>query len=177
MKENIKPQVSAITAFVNANIHYVKRAELISSLVFVAGLVLYILKIENVGVILTVGAVATGICYLLQSFKTLNIELDEFSPNLGAAGIASFVYKIYFQGMAVCMIALLGFSFDIQGIRTIVIIGSISAIIAIVISIFPKFKNRSEIFSLLFYLRAFVILALIADLSYEKMLFSELNWF
>ena len=166
MENNTKS--SEITVFVDKNLGLIKKMELISFAIFLIGFICFESNISNSNYILIIGSILTAITLFLQAFKTIVLEDFESYNILGASTFINFIFKLYFFGLSVSFISLIGFVLDFKNGNTFAVCGGSTLIIILILTFFSKIQDKSNIYDLKFYLRIIVCLLFLGYLIYNK---------
>jgi len=146
----------------------IKKIELFAIVLFFIGFLLYTLKIPDTGFILIIATIVTAIAFFAQAFRSIQIDSSESDNILGSRGLFLFLNKIYFYSLSISTLSLLGFVVDFQNSNMLLVIGGSTLLFALILSLFSKFKDKAEIFNLVYYLRILVCFALMGYLTYVK---------
>lgn len=160
-----------LTKFALTHFIFIKRSEIVSSVIFLSGFLLYILKFTESGYVLITGSLLSAIVYFLHAFIPLEfdqIEEGETSNALGTLGFTNFLYKLYFIGLSMSMISLMGFVIDFPKGNPMLVCGGGTLIIVLILVSFSKIKWKIKVYDMKFYMRLFVCLIVLALYAFEK---------
>jgi hypothetical protein len=154
---------SPIRKFVNSHYSKIAIIEKISLAVFALGQILFWLKHSNLDFILITGSILLAVTYFLLSFRTIEIDTIKNTSSIGSIGIASFVYKISYWGLAVISITFIFLALDLTAVNRLIIIGGITTVLALFFSLKVQRDLKSKMFGALYYMRmtAFIFLLIV----------------
>ena len=154
-----------IAEMVEKNIQLIKKAEIITLMILVLGLVTHFLGKKDLEFILIIGSVSTAIVYFLLAFSIVNLEDLETTGTLNSAGFVNFIYKLTFLSLSIAAISLLSLSINNQIFETAFTVSGLTILLVLILSMFSKINEGSNIYNSVFYIRLIVALIILLSLA------------
>lgn len=155
-----------LTELVNKHFDKIKTIEKVSLLIFSIGFVLLLMKQTDFNFVLIIGSLLTAITYFLCAFKVVEIENLETTGILNTIGFINFVYKMTFISLAVSFVSMIGFVINID--YPMHIIGGVTLLVTLILSLMTKLNDRSILYNSAFYIRIVITLMLLVYLAMTK---------
>lgn len=159
---------TTISEIVEKNYGLIKKLELISILIFMIGFICYELMIPDTKIIFILGVVFSAISLFLQAFKMIEFEDYESFNVLGSIPFVNFNYKLYYFGLSVSIMSLLGFVIEFQKGNVMLVAGGGTILAVLLFALFAKIQNKSRVYDLKFYLRIVICIAFLVYLALDK---------
>lgn len=163
-------KMPGIVGFVEKHFNLIRKLELISFVIFIAGFLLYELKVDDSNIIFIIGIISTAVFIFLQAFKIIEFEnLDSYNSYniLGDISFVNFIYKLYYISLSVSVVSLLGFVFDFRKGNTMAAVGGCSLIVILILTFLSKIQDKSKVYDLKFYLRILICFIFLGILVIE----------
>jgi len=162
-----KLQNSFLIDFANKHYEKIRTFEKISIVIFVIGLILTVLKIQNVKFILIVGSVFLAICYFLLAYKLLSINESEATGILNSNGWANFTFKLTYFALAVTSLVMIDLVFRFNK-GTLIIVAVMTLSMALLSVLLTKRDDKHEVYPINFILRIIIAITLLIYVIIER---------
>jgi len=146
--------------FVINNQGIIKKFEVISLLIFFAGLTLFVLGRNNLNFLLILGSILTSICYFLFAFNIVEFENYETTGILNSFAFINFIYKLTYLSLSITAITMIRLVVEFKSLPLIFISG-LNLIIILFISSVSISRDKTNLYSLNFFLKIIVALLLL----------------
>lgn len=157
-----------LSEWIEKNYSLIAKMELISFAIFIIGFVLNELNTVDTNIILIVGILATALSLFFQSFKIRESENFNSYNALGSFAMTTMIHKLYFISLSIAALSLIGFVAEVKPVSNMVVASGGTLIVLLVLSLFAKMENKSQLYNLKFYVRIFIALSFLGLMLFGK---------
>jgi len=152
-------RVSTLPQIVGKNLKGIIKAEYISEIVFLAGIIAYGFNLPFSNFLFTIGAFSTAFMLFLQAFTSFANNHMDPSDDFSSLACVNFVYKVYFISIGISTLSIYGMLLEKPFADTALFFIGIVLFLITGFTIKESFPEKSKVYHFKFYIRIFIGLA------------------